>query len=50
VVEGGHLLLHVLPGQLHGPHLHFLRYLASEAPLAHLADCRPVGDLAARHG
>jgi hypothetical protein len=48
-LKGGHLLLHVLPDQLHGPHLHLLRRLAGEAPPSHLADRRVVGDLVAMH-
>jgi hypothetical protein len=49
-LEGGHLVLSVLPGQLHGLHLQLLRHLGGEAAVAHVADRRPVGDLAVRHG
>jgi hypothetical protein len=48
-LEGGHLILSVLPGQLHGLHLQLLRRLGSEGPAAYVADHRLVGDLAARH-
>jgi hypothetical protein len=49
-LEGGHLILSVLPGQLHGLHLQLLCRLGGEAPATHVTDRRPVDDLAARHG
>jgi hypothetical protein len=49
-LEGGRLVLSVLPGQLHGLHLQLLSRLGGEAAATHVANRRPVGNLAARHG